>query len=38
VEEVATMAANSAVIPFAAVYHEVRAFMALRALVREDAA
>ncbi len=38
VEEIATMAATSAAIPFAAVYHKVRGVATLRSLLREEAA
>ncbi len=38
VDEIATMAATSAAIPFAAVYHKVRGFAKLPSLLREDAA
>ena len=37
-EEIATMAATSAAIPFAAVFHKVRGFVNARALLRGDAA
>lgn len=37
-QEVATMAATSAVIPFAAVYHKVRGIVTLRRLLRGEAA
>ncbi len=37
-DEIATMAATSAVIPFAAVYHKVRGIVMLRRLLRGEAA